>query len=250
VAQILTKEDLADAERAMIVALNAELDQLYADVPDWEMQLLKSGGRRLIRDWLHREKRSREEWTKNPGSTKSNVSFGTHGVRNMMPAGEKIEGAIAGISQLENYNVAHIYGSVPDDPKKLKEPELLYFGLHLLAICEPGRESAVEIESSSSKRTLLVLGRSPSVVLPSSVADGLQVLDLATEDEIPRAKRKFYDEVRRHLSEAVKRIYEVNVQTISGDHCSRCDYGELCRRAYGFGEEESPFGNDLETEDV
>lgn len=250
VAQILAKDDLADAERAMMVALNAELDQLYADVPDWEMQLLRTGGRRLIRDWLHREKRSREEWTKNPDSTRANVSFGTHGIRDTMPAGEKVEGAIAGISKLGNYNVAHIYGSVPDDPKKLKEPQLLYIGLHLLAICEPGRESAVEIESNSSKRSLLVLGRSGSIALPSSVVDGLQVLDLATEDEIPRAKRKFYDEVRKHLAEAVKRIYEVNVQTISGDHCGLCDYGELCRRAYGFGEEESPFGEDRETEDV
>ena len=250
VAQILTKTDLADAERAMIVALNAELDQLYADAPDWEMQLLRAGGRRLIRDWLHRERRSREEWPKVPGTTKANVSFGTHGVRDRMPAGEKVEGAIAGISRLENYNVAHIYGSAPEDVRKLKESDLLFFGLHLLAIHENGRDGALEIESNGSRRTLLVLGRGGSAPLPSSVADGLQVLDLASDDDLTRSKVAFYTAVRRHLAEAVKRIYDVNVQTLSGEHCGLCDYGELCRRAYSFGEEESPFGLGREVDDV
>jgi len=214
------------------------------------MQLLRAGGQRLIRDWLHRETRSREQWPKEPGSVKANVSFGSHGVRALMPGDVRIEGAIAGISRLENYNVAHLYGSSVADPKKLTDTEKLYFGLHLLAIHEPGREGALEIESMTGKRTLMVLGRGGSEPLASSVADGLQVIDLATEDNIQLSKKNFYSEVRAALADAIRRIYEVRVDAIKGEHCDICDYGELCRRARGFGEEDSPFGDDLEPDDV
>jgi len=250
VSQLLTKKDMADAEQAMILALDAQLDQLYAEVPDWEMRLLRAGGQRLIRDWLNRETRSREQWPKEPGSVKANVSFGTHGVRDKMPGDVKLEGAIAGISKLDRYNVAHLYGSAVESAKNLTETEKLYFGLHLLAIHEPGREGAIEIESMTGKRTLMVLGRGASEPLTSSVADGLQVIDLATSDDIALSKKIFYDEVKKALASALSRILEARVDATKGDHCDWCDFGELCRRSRGFGEEDSPFGEDMEIEDV
>ena len=248
VSQLLAKKDIEDGERSLIVALNAELDQLYAEVPDWEMQLLRSGGQRLIRDWLHREVISREVWPKNPDSLKTNVSFGSHGVRSEMPGGILLEGAIAGISKLGPYNVAHIFGNPPDDVKKLKDGQRLFLGLHMLAIHESGREVAVEIESAGSSRTLVVLGRQDSEPLPSNRADGLQVVDLATVDDVNLAKKEFYRATKEALKTAVANIFDVRVTPIKGDTCTWCDYGELCRRAQGFGEDDSPFGDDQEVE--
>jgi hypothetical protein len=250
VTQLLSKQDLADAERAMIIALDAQLDMLYAEAPEWEMRLLRAGGQRLIRDWLHRESKSREIWPKTPGSVKTNVSFGTHGVREKTYDDVRLEGAIPGISRLEGYNVAHLYGSAVDNPKNLTETEKLYYGLHLLAIHEPGREGALEIESMTGKRTLLVLGRGASEPLTSSAGDGLQVLDLATEDDPLVSKKKFYSEVRAALAAAMQRIVEARVDATKGDHCDWCDYGELCRRSRGFGEDDSSFGEEMEAEDV
>ena len=250
VAQLMAKKDMVEAERALQVALEAELDRLYSDVPDWEMQLLRAGGERLIRDWLVRETRSREEWKKEEGSVKTNVSFGSHGVKDLMPTGVRLEGAIAGISRLEGYNVAHLYGSAVGNPKELTDVEKLYFGLHLLAIHEPGREGAIEVESMTGKRTLMVLGRGGSQPLASSVADGLQVVDLAVSDDLNSSKKSFYSDVKKALASAVQRILEGRVDATKGEHCDWCDYGELCRRSRGFGEDDSPFGIDQEFDDV
>ena len=249
VAQLLDKEDLDQAERALHNALDAELDRLYADVPAWEMQLLKTGGERLILDCLQRESLSRENWSKEPGSVRTNVNFGSHGVGKNMPKGVTLTGSIPGLSRLERYNVAHLYGSVVKKTEDLTDTDALYYGLHLMAIYEQGREGALEIDTMSGKRTLLVLGRGGSRALISNVQDGLQVLDLNTEDDIATGKKKFYDRVKKALGEAVLRIEEVRVDPIKGDHCDWCDFGELCRRSREFGEDDSPFGVDLGGDD-
>ncbi len=248
-AQLLSKKDLTDAERALQLALQVELDRLYSEVPDWEMQLLRAGGERLIRDWLDRESVSRREWQKDAGSIHANVAFGTHGINNQMPHGVKLEGAIAGVSRLENYNVAHLYGASLSGGREISETEQLYYGLHLLAIYEPGRDGAIELETMSGKRTLMVMGRGGSRALASSVEDGLQVIDLAKSEDLTVAKKEFYTKVKSLLEVASQRIREGKVEAIKGEHCDVCDFGELCRRSKTFGEDDSPFGVDLERDD-
>lgn len=247
-AQLLSKQDLADAEHALQGALESELDLLYADVPDWEMNLLRAGGQRLIRDWLRREERSREKWTKDAGSLKQSVAFGGEYTKNVMPGGVKLEGTLAGISRLGGYNVAHIYGSTNADPKSMTDSDRLYLGLHLLAVHEPGRDGAIEMETTGSKRSLVILGRNASRELASSAVDGLQVVDLATADDLSEAKKQFYDQVKKSLRTAVQTIMEGRVEATRGEHCAWCDYGELCRRSQGFGEDDSPFA--LEEEEA
>jgi hypothetical protein len=96
----------------------------------------------------------------------------------------------------------------------------------------------------------MVMGRGASEPLVSSVADGLQVVDLATSDDPAVSKKVFYDEVKRALALAVQRIVEARVDATKGDHCDWCDYGELCRRSRSFGEDDSPFGDGMEPDDV
>ncbi len=249
-AGLPTNPSREGAEAAMIGALDARLDLLYSEVPEWEMQLLRAGGRRLIREWVHREFRARETWPKNEGSVRVGVEFGKPGLLDTMPKGVKLNGYVSAMSQIDRTKVAHIYGSDVTEPNEMTETEKLYLGLHFLALYEQGMEGALEIESMGGKRTLLLLTRAGTRPLPSQVKDGLQVVDLSTADDPVISKRMFFEEVKRSLTEALARIRRGSLDTIAGDHCDWCDYGELCRRSKGFSEEESRFGPDWVFDDV
>ena len=249
-ATLPTQMNMAQAESALIQALDAELDSMYSDVPEWEMQLLSSGGRRLIRDWVKREFASREHWAKDSGSTLMNVGFGTHGLRDTLPGGVRIAGVVPAFSRMDNTSVLHLYGGGVKDPSELTDPEKLFLGIHFLALHEKGREGALEIDGTGSKRSLYLLSRSGTRPVTAQVRDGLEVKDLSTTDDPALSKQIFFDAVKAALRKAVGRIQEGQIDATKGDHCEMCDYGELCRRSKGFGEEDSPFGLDEETGDV
>jgi ATP-dependent helicase/nuclease subunit B len=232
----------AQAEKALFEALESQLDTLYSEVPEWEMQLLRAGGQRLIREWVRREFRARETWPKD--SVRSSVGFGTHNLRDTMPGGVKLDGVVPAVSSLDRYSVTHLYGSGVKDTSELSDTEKLYYGLYFLAMHEPGREGALEIEGMGGKRALLLLTRGASRPLASRVQEGLHVVDLSTSDDPVLSKKLFFDEVKRSLATAMVRIRESRIDAIKGDHCEWCDYGELCRRSKSFGEEDSPFGLD------
>lgn len=248
-AGLIAQPNLKAAESALIQALDAELDTLYADVSEWEMQLLRAGGQRLIRDWLRREFRARETWAKDPTSVRSNVNFGEPGLRDTMPGNVPVDGQVAAVSKFQGYSVAHLYGSSPRDAKNLTEVETLYYGLFFLALHEPGREGALEIESMTGKRELLLLSRQGGVVV-GHVQDGLSVVDLSKADDPAVSRRVFFEDVKRALKRAVERVRDARIDAMKGDHCDWCDYGELCRRSRAFGEEDSPFGRDVVFDDV
>jgi hypothetical protein len=235
------------ALRALEEALDAELEKLYSEVPDWEMQLLRSGGRRLIREWLRREFSSRELWPKE--GLRMNVGFGSEGLNADMPGGVRLEGHLAAVSKHKGYSVAHLYESGVRDAKNLTDVERLYYGLHFLALHERGREGAIEIESMRGRRELMVLTRSGGEV-SGQVQDALSVVDLSTSDDPVQSKREFFGRVKELLRTAAEVIREGRVEPVKGDHCDFCDYGELCRRARAYGEDESPFGDDEAGEDV
>jgi hypothetical protein len=249
VAGLLGQPSMQAAESALIQALDAELDLLYADVSEWEMQLLRAGGQRLIKDWLRREFRSRATWPKDPTSVRTAANFGDPGLRDTMPGNVPVKGEVAAVSKFQGYSVGHLYGSSPRDAKNLTEVEKLYYGLYFLALHEPGREGALEIESMSGKRELLLLSRSGGMVA-GHVQDGLSVVDLSVADDPTVSRKVFFEDVKRALKRAVERVREARIDAMKGDHCDWCDYGELCRRSRAFGEEDSPFGRDVVFDDV
>jgi hypothetical protein len=243
---LLTKTDPAEAEAALIDALESELDTLYAEVPEWEMQLLRAGGRRLIREWLRREFRSRELWPKD--MIRLNEEFGSDWLNGTMPGGVRLGGNLPAISRHKSYSIAHLYESGVRDAKNLTDVERLYFGLHFLALHESGREGAIELESMRGKRELMVLTRGGGEV-SGQIQESLSVVDLSTADDPVQSKREFYGKVKDLLRIAVERIREGRADPIKGDHCDFCDYGELCRRSRAFGEDDSPFGEDVTSGD-
>ncbi|MEA2553278.1 MAG: hypothetical protein QOJ65_1454 [Fimbriimonadaceae bacterium] len=247
--RLLHQADEASARVALEIALEAELDSMYGEAPEWEMALLRSGGRRLISEWVRREFTARQLWPKEADSLKTDIPFGAPGLRDTMPGDVPLVGAVAGTSRMGPYAVSHLYESQPPNKESLggaplDELDMLYYGLHLLARHGQGAGSAVEVESMSGERTLLLMPRLPEMPLPSRKLEGLDVIDLATGGEGALAQKAFYDEVKRRLKRAVQRLQQSGVAPMPGSHCSWCSYGELCRRSLDFGEEDSPFGVD------
>lgn len=243
------------ARHALETALEAELDLMYGDVADWELAMLRSGGRRLIGEWVKREFTARDLWRKEPDTLKVDIPFGAPGIRNTMPGNVPLMGTVAGISRMGPYAVTHLYESRPPLQVSrlggpLDELDTLYYGLHLLSRHGQGKATAVEIESMSGSRTLLLLPRLPEAPLASRHQEGLEVIDLGSGLETPLAQKGFYDEVKRRLARAVLRLQQSGVEPMPGEHCTWCGYGELCRRSQEFGEEDSPFGIDEDAFEV
>jgi hypothetical protein len=78
--------------------------------------------------------------------------------------------------------------------------------------------------------------------LPSNRKEGLRVVDLGSDGPAP--SKPFYSQVKNLLDEAIIRIRNVEVRAIPGDHCTTCDFGELCRNSRDFGEGGSPFAQE------
>ena len=247
--RLLQQPDVAAAKQALETALDAELDQVYGEIPDWELALMRSGGRRLIAEWIQREFSARKLWPKETETLKVDLPFGAPGIRDRMPGDVPIRGHVAGVSRMGPYAVTHLYESQPPNKKSadggpLAELDLLYYGLHLLARYGQGEATAVEVESMHGNRTLLVLPRLAAMALPSKHQEGLEVVDLSGGGDSAISKKAFFDDVRRKLKRAVTSLQQSGVQPMAGEHCSWCGYGELCRRSYEYSEEDSLFGGD------
>ena len=250
--KLLQQADQAAARSALEAAMEAEIDEVYGEIPEWELAMLKSGGKRLISEWIEREFGARKIWPKEAESIKADLPFGAPGIRDKMPGEVTLEGQVAAVSRLGPYSVTHLFEYQPPAlPTKtsisggpLDDLDMLYYGLHFLSRFQSGVPTAIEVESMSGGRTLMVLPRVPEMSLVSRVQDGLTVYDVARGVDGAVAQKAFFDEVKRRLKRAVARLRDSGVQPIAGDHCRWCGYGELCRRSKEFSEEESPFGFD------
>ncbi len=243
-ADTLGAEMPEEARTRLEGALENQLDTMVAELPDWEVSILRSGGRRLIGEWVQREFEARQLWPRDAGSLRSPLHFGDEGVRENLGSMVKLRGTVAGKSKAGPYSVLHLVeSSLPETGHEgFSDQDTLYFGIHLLAIHTQGTPSALEVESMSGERLLMLLPRVAGHPLSARVQDGLKVLNL-TDQEETGGVREFLEEVKKHLVEAVNRIENADVRALKGDHCAFCDYGELCRGSQDFGEEDSPFAH-------
>jgi len=233
------------AKTSLETALDEELDKLYSDAPDWEIALLRSGGRRLIREWVDREFAARRIWPRE--DVRTGAKFGDEGLRDKLPKDVKLSGSVVATSRIGPYSVVHLvetsgpaksYGPAND----LVDQDKLYYGVHLLAAWPKESAGALEVETMSGERFLLVLPRLAGMNLAGKIDQGLRVIDLAGAESA--GTRDFFDSVKDLAKEAARRIESVDVRAIKGEHCTWCDYGELCRQSFEFGED-TPFVEDL-----
>jgi hypothetical protein len=241
-ARLATAVDAEAARRALEEALEAELDLLSNDVPEWELPLLRAGGMRLVGDWLRREFAARRLWPMDEGSLRLNVPFGGEGVRSAMPLGVTLSGMAPALSSYGSTKTMHLYAGTLGPAKDFSEADRLFYGLHLLSLYEKDQKVQLEVESTNGRRTRLRLDRGDVRRLP---AEGLDMEWLVEEDDRDLARRIFFEGVKDSLRHALRTIQKADMQPTPGDPCDGCDFGELCRRSRAFGEEDSPFGADL-----
>jgi hypothetical protein len=239
------------SEEAML-SLEAELDKhldtMYSEIPEWEIALLRSGGKRLAREWVEREFAARKIWPKE--EVHAEMRFGEGGLLDVLPnIVPKLRGSVSGMSRTGGYSVVHLVetsgpAKVYGAGSELTDQDKLYYGLHFLANWDKNSKGAIEIETMAGERILMLLPRLPGANLPARIQDGLRVIDLGGGED-SGGPRVFFKDVKDLAREAVARIEKVDVRAIRGDHCAWCDYGELCRNSSEFGEEDSPFADEV-----
>jgi hypothetical protein len=240
----LAGASMENAERALRITLETELDTLAPDMPDWELQLLKSGGARLIKEWMAREQKAREIWPKSSDSVHLNVPFGSHGTRDQIK-GRKLSGMVPAVSQLvSGPRVLHLYGFRVNEPEQMTPSERLYIGLWLFGIGLHPDGAALEIEGPDGRRVLVVLTRHGVRGLTSQRNNGLQIVDLSESEDDAISRQIYATSMKRLIDESLSRIERGDIKATPGEHCETCDFGELCRRSLLFSDDDSPFGED------
>jgi len=234
-----------EAKEALQKVLDVELSAMLADLAPWELSVLRSGATRLIRDWVQREFAARKSWPKRNDSLRRDVDFESEGFRSKVSPKLQIRGRVAAVSALGPYKVSHLYESrAPERDRenmRLDDPDLVYYGLHLLAQFEAGKGSALEVETMGNERILFLLTRLSGAAYAGNASEGLRVIDLSTHDDPRESMVDFFDELKLKANLAAQKIREIVTEANPGERCAWCDLGELCRKTTEFGEED-PFG--------
>lgn len=245
-ATLLTQPTLEAAQVALITALEAEVDSLYSELPEWESKLLTSGGKRMIDGWIQREFEARKVWPRIEGSVKLNVPFGTAFLRDVLPGGIRLAGTVPAISESGAIRVIHLSTGSVQEPKNISDSERLFLGVHFLAMHDPGVYGAIDIEGMSKDRKLFLITN--DIPKPFLSRPSLEVKTLVEGDPVV-AKKEFCEKVLKTLRQTVDVIKCGTLEPKPGEPCARCKFGELCRRSSVFGDTESPFGLDHESAD-
>ena len=247
VARLPLQPDLESMESAFAASLESELEQLFPRVQDWELRVLRTGGQRLIRDWIRNETLARQLWPRDLESVAIRPSYGEAGLRDRFPGGILLRGNVSAKYRLVGGSpVIRLISRTAKSSAELTDSEKLHYGILFLALHEQGTNYAIEVDGMDGKRSLLLLSRAGFTGLTGDAAAGLRIVDLAQSDDETSSKQKFYEEVKKLLVSAAERIERGEIRPTPGDHCEWCDLGELCRSSQFFGENESPFGEDLE----
>ncbi|CAN5345280.1 hypothetical protein BH11ARM1_BH11ARM1_08990 [soil metagenome] len=236
-ADLATQQSAEAATSALQSALETHLEDHYGDLPTWEAQILKSGGNRLIESWVKREFRARGKWPLE--DIKRHAPFDDKTLRSNVAKDVNLRGSIPAVGQMGPYRVGRLYSMSAPEKSTLTEPELLFYGLHIMALHDYKSELALEIESMGERRVLLVLGRSGTLSADSQA--GLQIIDLTGDPDTISSQKNFYKSVKALLQKSIQSIRNGSIEARPGDICTWCEYGELCRRSMKFSDEPSPF---------
>lgn len=232
-----------EAEQALEASLLELVETVATEADSHDASLLKAGGRRLIRKLVKREFASREIWPRT-GRTRPNIIFGEEETRNRVPLKEGeylgLKGIFSAISEVNGYLIGHLVLSLPpkdnfDDEEPLYETTEL--GAYWAALASIGKPCGVEIETLGVSR-ILYIAPGPYDNFRGDQAKGLKVIRLNGEPSYGRA-------VQRRLQESYELMASGSVKPQPGKHCDRCDFGELCRSALGYGDVDNPFENPL-----
>ncbi len=235
------------AELALKLALETEVAKLVADGTPHDLALMKSGGERLIDEWLEREFSARELWPRDTIVDKP--SFERGDLRGKLKAGKQyvqLEGDFPALSERNGYRVLHIFtASNPFEDNsdgreemwfKLRERIQFEYGLYLSALLSSSSDRVgIEVDRASGGRLLFLTPRPD---------EGFRA-DQARQFMLVGIDHELRGEIKRNVGESVLkatgRIHQAVVEPSPGKECRTCDFGELCRRSSEYSEEGDPF---------
>jgi len=249
VTGLATHPSREEAQRALEAQLESEAGRLFPEAAPHDLALIRSGGKRLISEWLDREFSSRELWPRE--AIIDQPAFDRGDLKSKLKGDDGfvfLKGSFPALSTREGYRILHLFkASEPwddnltreEDPWfRLKPKSAFEIGLLLLSLGGATGNVGIEIDSSSGFRNLFVTPR-PDRVFPGNLQNGFRV----TVIDRDRSKDIFAN-VGKDVRKALNRISSAQVEPIAGEHCRTCEYGELCRRSHEFGEEVDPFEPD------
>jgi hypothetical protein len=258
-SQLPAQPNLTQARYALETALAAQLEDLYAEIPAWELNLLASGGKRLIEEWLAREHNMRFAREEHPVAV--NVPFDAPGFRAQLHPKLRLAGSMPAVSSLGGYRAIHLYrvsseavkelakwgNGTSDEPLDAKFlPTRLLIGLYFWAAYDANVCPAIVADGPGGGSNLIVhqRARHPANLPPESQITIYPLVDQGkrTTDWV-EAQVAFTQTTKAILRPVLEAIREGNmVPTPHESVCPNCEYGELCRRSQEFGEEEVTFG--------
>lgn len=247
-AQLLIAETEADAIRALEGELRRVVDEESHGSEPWELTLLEAGASRYMRGWVQREFRAREIWKRDPGSERTNVTFDDPALRNTIKVDDRtvrFVGEVAGMAHIGPYQVLQLFRTASAEMPDLfkEEDQWVEFALLFAAGLKAGKPVAIEVDSTSGERRLLVLDREKTDdTLRMDTRLRLQV------DSVKMPPRQLRDELIALLRRAILALDSGDMKAIPSQHCQACDFGELCRVSSELIDLSDLFGGDDEDE--
>ncbi len=221
----------SEAQTALTEALERFLEEVRGQCPEWESDLLRGGGTRLIEDWVQREFKAREVWPRDPVSDRPSLKSGF-----ISTYGE----AILNVKGHPTLRMTRTAVVPPDAGPERRLPLMAQLGLVRRQFPEE-KQPLLEIETLSGERQLVCAHLPEGFVNPP----GCKVFELVPKSHSESAGwEAMEEESKRAIRAALTLVKQMNVAPSPGQHCATCAYGELCRRSQEYGEEESPFGAD------
>lgn len=237
--RLASSPDEESARRALLAALDAEIETVRPEASAFDVSMMRIGGPRLVEEMVQREFRARSLWQREEGSTALDARFGDGPLRQGFPidGGFALAGGVDAVSRIGPYRVAHLFRGqmppTPDDEGGANDLDLLEIQIVLLALWGAG-PVAVEVDTPSDGRALFVLPRVAEASMISDQAAGLRIVSMGEP-------RPVLDATREALREAVDTLRSGVMQPVPGEACLGCGYGELCRRSQEFSDEPALF---------
>lgn len=239
-AKLGALEDLDQARFVLMTEIEQQIGRLLPRMEPWEVTLAEQAARRLITEWVERERDSREKWGLDPRTVRADANMGEPPFRNEIPTDEGpvlIRGTVPFATTVKGQSLVTLYrGSTPATEEDLiGDPELLMrIGLLMIIQSRASSRPIVAIDAMRGDRS----GTRVAYQLESTEGKTLKTIDQNRSVEIGRTRRELFGDVQGQLAEVRKRLETADmVATPSPSVCKNCGFGELCRRHAEWGEQ-------------
>jgi len=241
-ALLMNAETPEIAKERLQEALGSWLQEKRFEIPEWEVEVIKSAADRLIESWIEREFKARDLWRTQDGQFRFGVSLaGNEKVANRL--GIELDETIPAIHEGPYGRTLHLYKpralkaefKRPEDYQKMVEA----YGPVFCAVHTTGTETRIEVDGLNNRRTMLRFEKpmdSPNRVDTNLKVESVNILNFG---EVNR--NQFFAMVKDHVNQAKAVAASGKMEAKPGDHCEFCTLGDLCRRSQTFGEQSDPF---------